>query len=146
MNARRLVLAGIAGGVANAVYSMLVCTRLIIPFVKQVTPDGFWVPSSGQHIATMVLFGFAACLLWAFGYALLYRGIPGRGVSKGLVYGLLLWLLAILPNNAALHLHTGIWPEFNWVFLGVNNLLRWLLLGAVFALIYKPARWYSPDS
>lgn len=137
MNWRRVLIAGVVGGVANAVYSVLVCTNLIIPWVKKVTPPDFWVPETGLHTLIMIVFGFAICILWAFGYALLYKGIPGSGLSKGLLYGFLLWLLGILPQTLALHLHTNIWPEFNWVFLSANSLVRWVILGVVYASIYK---------
>jgi len=115
----------------------LVCTHLIIPWVKKVTPPNFWVPETGPHLLIMIIFGFAICILWAFGYALLYKGLPGSGLSKGVLYGFLLWLLGVLPHTLALHLHTNIWPEFNWVFLSADSLGRWVILGVVYASIYK---------
>jgi len=137
MNLKKVLIAGVVGAVINAVYSILVCTQLIIPYAKRVTPSGFWVPETGFHTFIMIIFGFAICILWAFGYALLYKGIPGTGLSKGVIYGFLLWLLGMLPNNLALQLHTNIWPEFNWVFLSVGSLIRWIILGMIYALIYK---------
>lgn len=137
MKLPKVLLAGVAGGVVNAVYSILVCTHLIIPWVKKLTPSNLWVPETGFFMPMMVIYGFSVCILWAFGYALLYKGIPGSGLNKGIIYGFLLWLLGLLPNTVALHLHTTIWPEFNWVFLTVNNLIRWVILGIVYATIYK---------
>lgn len=101
------------------------------------TPSDLWVPETGLHIFIMIIFGFAICILWAFGYALLYKGLPGSGLGKGVIYEFLLWLLGMLPNTLALHLHTNIWPEFNWFFLSVNSLIRWIILGMIYALIYK---------
>lgn len=137
MNAKKFVVAGVVGGVVNAIYSMLVCNLLIQPWLERITGVDFWVPIGGIHIPIMIIFGFAICFLWAFGYALLYKAIPGKGVIKGIVYGLLLWLLALLPHTLALHLHTTIWPEFNWVFLTANNLIRWMILGIFYGAIYK---------
>ena len=38
MNLKKVLIAGVVGAVANAVYSILVCSQLIIPYVKKVTP------------------------------------------------------------------------------------------------------------
>jgi hypothetical protein len=137
MNFKKVLIAGVVGAIVNAVYSILVCTNLIIPWVKRVTPSDFWVPETGLHTFIMIIFGFAICILWAFGYALLYKGLPGTGLSKGVIYGFLLWLLGMLPHTLALHLHTNIWPEFNWIFLSVNSLIRWIILGMIYSLVYK---------
>jgi uncharacterized membrane protein YagU involved in acid resistance len=137
MNLKKVLIAGVVGAVINAIYSILVSSQLIIPYVKRVTPSDLWIPETGFHTFIMIIFGFAICILWAFGYALLYKGIPGIGLSKGVNYGLLLWLLVMLPNNLALQLHTNIWPEFNWVYLSVDSLIRRIILGMICALIYK---------
>ena len=137
MNFKKILIAGMVGAVINSIYSIIVCSRLIIPYTKRVTPFDFWIPETGLHTFIMIIFGFVICILWAFGYALLYKGIPGSGISKGVIYGFLLWLLGMLPNNIALQLHTNIWPEFNWIFLSVGNLIRWIILGMIYALFYK---------
>jgi len=137
MNLKKVLIAGIIAGVVNTVYSILVCSGFIMPYLEEITGSDFWVENTVSHIAIMTIFSFSICILWAFGYALLYKGIPGSGLSKGVAYGFLLWLLGILPQTVALHLHTTIWPEFNWVFLSINSLVRWLILGLVYAFIYK---------
>ena len=85
----------------------------------------------------MIVYGLVVCILWALGYALLYSGLPGSGPVKGVLYGLLLWGFGLLPNLVALHLHTKIWWQFNWGFVGTGNLLRWVILGAVYGTIYE---------
>jgi len=137
MNLKKVLIAGVAAGIVNTIYSILVCSGLIMPYLEEITGSDFWVENTVSHIAIMTVFSFSTCILWAFGYALLYKGIPGSGLIKGVSYGFLLWLLGILPQTVALHLHTTIWPEFNWVFLSINSLVRWLILGLVYAFIYK---------
>ncbi len=121
----------------NIIYSMTVCTQLLIPWLKEVTDPGLWVKETALYLPTMMVFGLAVCFLWAFGYALLYKGIPGTGIAKGVVYGILLWILGILPNMAALYLHTKISAEIIWVFITANGLLRGIVLGATYGFIYK---------
>jgi len=137
INSKKVIIAGIVGGIVNTIYSILVCSGIMMPYLEEITGKDFWIPNTVAHIAIMTVFSFLICILWAFGYAILYKGIPGVGLSKGVSYGFLLWLLGILPQTVALHLHTTIWPEFNWVFLSINSLVRWLILGIVYATIYK---------
>lgn len=137
MNWKRALLAGIGGAIVNVIYSMLICTQLIIPWLKEVTAPELWIEETALYLPTMIMFGFAVCILWAFGYALLYNGIPGTGVAKGVVYGIVLWILGVLPNMAALYLHTTISPEIIWVFITANSLFRGIILGATYAVIYK---------
>lgn len=137
MNWKKALLAGIGGAIVNIIYSMLFCTNLLVPWLKEVTAPELWVEETTLFLPTMIVFGFAVCFIWAFGYALLYKGIPGTGVSKGVVYGILLWILGILPNMAALYLHTTISAEIIWFFITANGLFRGIVLGATYALIYK---------
>lgn len=138
MDWKRVLLAGIGGTIVNIVYSMLVCTQFIIPWLKEVTPPELWIEETALYLPIMMVFGFAVCFLWAFGYALLYKGLPGTGISKGVVYGILvLWVLGVLPNMAALYLHTTISAEIIWVFITANSLLRGIVLGVTYGFIYK---------
>jgi len=137
INLKRVLIAGIVAGIVNTIYSILVCSGIIMPYLEEITGSDFWVENTVSHIAIMTVFSFSICILWAFGYALLYKGIPGVRLNKGVSYGFLLWILGILPQTVALHLHTNIWPEFNWIFLSLNSLIRWLIVGVVYAGIYK---------
>jgi len=137
INWKKLLIAGVIGGIINIIYSVAVCTNLILPFLETITGPEYWSANTPEHIAVMALFSIFACIIWAFGFALFFKSIPGSGIIKGLSYGFLLWFIGILPQTVALHLHTQMWVEFNWLFLSVNSLIRWTILGIVFSLIYK---------
>jgi len=116
----------------------VVWPQIVIPWLKEVTSPELWVEETALHLPTMIVFGFAICFLWAFGYALIYKGIPGTGVSKGLVYGIIvLWMLGVLPHMAALYLETTISAEVIWIFITANALIRGIILGITYALLYK---------
>ena len=85
----------------------------------------------------MIVYGLVVFILWALGHAPPYSELQGSGSVKGVLYGLLLWGFGLLPNLVALHIHTKIWWQFNWDFLGTGNLLRWVILGAVYGTIYE---------
>ena len=50
----------------------------------------------GYYYATPDMF---LGLIFPLFYVILYRGIPGKGIVKGLVLGILCWLLFFLPYN-----------------------------------------------
>lgn len=138
MNWKRILFAGIAGTIVNTIYSMVICTGIIIPWLKEVTASQLWVEETELFLPTMIVFGIVICFLWAFGYAVLYKGIPGAGIAKGVVYGILvMWILGVLPHMVALYLHTTISPEIIWIFITANALLRGIILGATYGVIYK---------
>lgn len=137
INWRKLLIAGVFGGIINIIYSVAVCTNLMLPFLETITGPEYWIANTPEHIAVMAIFSIFACIIWAFGFALFFKSIPGSGITKGVSYGFLLWFIGILPQTVALHLHTQMWVEFNWVFLSVNSLIRWTILGIVFSQIYN---------
>ncbi|HEX9916164.1 MAG TPA: hypothetical protein VGB16_00350 [candidate division Zixibacteria bacterium] len=51
----------------------------------------------GYYYATPDIF---LGLIFPLFYVILYQGIPGKGIIKGLVLGMLCWLLFFLPHNA----------------------------------------------
>jgi hypothetical protein len=138
MDWKRVFFAGIGGTIVNIIYSMTICTQIIVPWLKEVTGPELWVEETGLFLPTMIAFGTIICFLWAFGYALLYKGIPGAGIAKGVIYGILvMWILGVLPHMAALYLHTTISPEIIWIFITANALLRAIILGVTYAITYK---------
>jgi len=134
---KKLLIAGVIGGFINIIYSVVVCSNLMLPYLEPITGVDYWISSTPEHIAIMAIFSICACIIWSFGFALFYKSIPGSGIAKGIAYGFLLWFIGILPQTIALQLHTQMWAEFNWVFLSANSLIRWTILGIVFSLIYK---------
>lgn len=100
-----------------------------------------WTPAMGLNIPvswpTLLLLNIVLALVFAWVFALLYKGIPGRGVTKGLVFGALAWLIGVLPPMTTLYLMTNIAPGA-LVYFTVQGLVEWLVYGAIIAAIYKP--------
>lgn len=66
MNGGQILPSGMAGGAANAVYSILVRSKVIILRLKRKTPADFWDLETRRHILTTIAFGEGVCILWAF--------------------------------------------------------------------------------
>ena len=76
MDWKRALIAGVVAGIINIIYSIAVCSNLIIPYLETITGSDYWVTSTGAHIAIMAVFSICICILWAFGFALLFKSIP----------------------------------------------------------------------
>jgi hypothetical protein len=66
----------------------------------------------------------------------LYSGIPGKNISKGLNFAVILWLVGTVPGMAITYLSMAV-PNLiiaSWVFGGLINLL---VMGAVLAFVYE---------
>lgn len=76
-------------------------------------------------------------------YAVLYDGIPGRGVRKGLWFGFLVWLAALLPVAFTLAVVVNV--SATVVALATfEPLIEYLAYGAMIAAIYGDPRARAP--
>ncbi len=75
-------------------------------------------------------------IVTTLGFAILYTGLPFKGAKKGIVYGLLIWLIGLLPSRILLYLSMNISASIiiYWI---LNELVSYMLLGAVIGILYK---------
>ena len=123
MIAVRCVLGGIVQGVIMILLSFPIHGLIFGQWwdkVSLVRPMDRWQVVPGMAIAT-ICWG----ILLSFGFAVLYKGIPGKGLKKGLLYGLILWLIFIL------------FVEF-WNYLQLNIPFMVVVAGILYYLITLP--------
>jgi hypothetical protein len=75
--------------------------------------------------------------LFTWVFALIYHGIPGEKIGKGIWYGFLVWLIGILPGMFSLYLWVNI-TELVIVYWLVNLLIERIIAGVIITSIYKP--------
>lgn len=99
-----------------------------------------WTPTMGFNIPVswpvLLLLNIVLALVFAWVFAVLYKGIPGEGVRKGLNFGLLAWLIGVLPPMTTLFLMTNIAP-LALLYFTIQGLVEWVVYGAVIAVIYR---------
>ena len=93
-------------------------------------------PKAEMDAMMWQMFLSSAIALWAFLF-IFTKGYEGRGIMEGVRYGAYVALLVGIP--AAVDQH-WVYPvpadlAIKW---GVTNVIYWIALGAVAALIYKP--------
>ncbi|UCD15493.1 MAG: hypothetical protein JSV34_00125 [Candidatus Omnitrophota bacterium] len=130
----KIVLATVVVGVLANVWAWLTCGWLF-NWVYSLMPTEVWKPVEQMPLMLMNVANFIAAFLLVLVYAIIYKGIPGKGAVRGLLFGLFLWLACSLPGNFMLGLFTVINPTVigYWI---ISFLVFGLLEGAVIALIY----------
>ncbi len=137
MKLARIVIAGVLVTLFDAVVGMVTC-GWIFNWVYHLEPTSVWkagaldAPPGVLYYAGSILLSIAL----AFVYALLRRGIPGKTqLVRGLVFGLCVWVVGMLPGMFALHYFTSIAATviLYWTLIGlVQSPLRGLIIAAVY--------------
>lgn len=139
MNIRKIVFTGIAVGIASNIYGLITC-RWLFKWVYFIDLPNIWKASMlSGNISWLISMGTMRMLIsiiTTLGYAILYKGLPFKSVKKGIAYGLLIWLLGLLPSRILLYLSMNISASIiiYWI---LDELVSYMLLGAVIGICYK---------
>lgn len=139
MNWTRLIIATVIIWIMSAALIMLTCGWLF-SWVYEIPPIIWKDPTEFMSTNAMIFtygVGIVIAFLFTLVYAILYKGIPGKGVGKGLMYGLLLWLVGALSGMVTMPIYMTIATTVivYWIIQAlVHNLIAGLIVGA----IYKP--------
>jgi hypothetical protein len=136
MNAKRLVVAGIAASVLFLVLDMILGTAggfigaevFGLP-VEQ--PPGFEAKVKFGLIFELIN-GFMLAVI----YAVIHPSLPGRGWKKGFSYGLLVWGLRVVMGAFSTYMMTDM-PPVPIAITVVTGLIEVLILCTVIAAIYR---------
>ena len=126
MNLKKVLIAGVVIWILSSVLGWFTCGWLF-NWVYELPPN-IW--NSPEVIMGNMLWNALATLVvsmaFVFVFALFYKGIPGKGVKKGIVYGLAVWLVGVLPQVSM--------PFFMTISTGV--VVYWIISGLVFKMLY----------
>lgn len=89
--------------------------------------------------AISIILIFVYSLIFVFVFSLFYKGIPGDGIKKGIIYGLAIWMI----RDSAKYL-SGIIVGYGIeeirtinVFVLISSLILSILNGLIIGFIYK---------
>jgi hypothetical protein len=130
----RGIIGGVVFGILGEIFGWLIygaCFKDAVTAVSQ-----FWRPMDSLYWRVgMPLVDIFAGLMIALGFALFYKGIPGEGIKKGLVFGLILWLMSRVPGELFWYVMSPI--PFSLVIAGwIHGILVAAIGGMVLAAIY----------
>ena len=136
MNAKRLIVAGIAASVLFLVLDAALGTA-----GGFIGAQVFGLPAEQPPgFETKVKFGLIFELINGFMlaviYAVIHPSLPGRGWKKGISYGLIVWGLRVVMWAFSTYMMTDMPPTLIAITV-VTGLIEVLILGIVIAAIYR---------
>jgi hypothetical protein len=138
INSKRIFGAGVILWVVSAVFTWLTCGWLF-NWVYQITPLIWKGPEAIMSASNLIgsnLIGLVSAFLFVFVYAVLYKGIPGKGATKGMNFGILVWLITAFSGMVGMAFYMTI-SEIVIVYWVVQALILNLIKGAIMGAIYK---------
>ncbi|HIE44474.1 MAG TPA: hypothetical protein EYP78_06755 [Candidatus Omnitrophica bacterium] len=88
MKIGKVVVAGVVVGILQSIWGWLTCGWLF-NWVYTLEPATIWKSPEEMPFVLMNITNLVFAFLLALVYALVYKGIPGKGVVKGLWFGLI---------------------------------------------------------
>lgn len=137
MNVKKGVIAGFAAGVVMVISNIVIWSATqgyITPLYESSAP--LWKPMEIAWFEQMWALTIAEGVLYGLVYSVLYDGIPGKNVNKGLIFAVIIWLVGTVPGMAITYITIAIPTPiiFSWLFGGLINLL---VMGAALAFVYE---------
>jgi len=112
---KKVIIGGILAGLAM-VAIVFVIHPLTLDLIAM-SPSVMWKPASPVLLA---VYYFVVGFILAYAYSVLKNSVPGSGIKKGVIFGLLVFLLGMIPG-------LGI----TWITMNIRNKLifMWLIMG-----------------
>lgn len=108
MNIKKLIFAVLVVTVFNVLIGMVTCGG-VFNWVYKLEPTNVWKSMENFSLPLMIATTFITDLLFVFVYALINKGVPGKNkYVKGLLYGLLVWMVGMFPGMIATYLYQTI--------------------------------------
>ena len=122
MKIGKILIAGVAITIFNAIVGMVTCGG-VFNWVYKLEPTNIWKPMSSGPGAMFMIGSLALSIILSFVYALLQKGIPGGNkFVKGIVFGLCVWAVGILP---------GMFSTYTFMTVATTVVVYWTIIGLI---------------
>ncbi|MFA5270939.1 MAG: hypothetical protein WC412_01195 [Candidatus Omnitrophota bacterium] len=122
MKIGRVLIAGIAVTIFNAIVGMITCGG-IFGWVYKLEPTNVWKPMDAGPGVIFMIGSLILSILLSFVYALIQKGIPGGNrFIKGIIFGLCVWAVGMLP---------GMFATYAFMTVATTVVVYWTILGLI---------------
>ena len=134
MKAGKIIIATVAITIFDAIIGAITCGG-IFNWVYKLDPVSLWKPMEAPGIAYYIgaiILNFIFVLV----YTILNKGIPGKNkLIKGLIFGLCVWAIGVLPGMFATYMFMTVAPTVI-IYWTIMALIQTPLKGMISAAIY----------
>ncbi len=138
---RRAIVAGFVANVASFVIGgggYVLVGRLVFPLepasIWRWTPARMFDLSAGWWVY-LVIGNTLLAVAVAVGYAMLRPALPGRGIAKGMWYGLFVYVVGVLPSVFTIHVLT-VMNGWAVLYFTIQSFFEHQAYGAIVAAVY----------
>jgi hypothetical protein len=136
MKFSKIVLGSIIVWIVSTIYLWLTCGWLF-KWVYEIEPTVAWKGAMGGNtVFASLLLGLIVAFLFSYVFSVLYKGIPGKGINKGLAYGFLVWLVGGLSGVITMPLYMNIAVSVV-IYWAISFLALKLINGAILGKVFK---------
>jgi predicted tellurium resistance membrane protein TerC len=141
LNIKKIILAGLAiffisfliGGGSYFLFGRV--------FELEPTSIWKWTPAQGLNMPAewwiiLYLLNIVLAIIFAFVFSLIEKGLPGKGIQRGLAFGIIVWIVGPIPALVTMYLMINI-ATGALVYFALQSLFEWLIYGSVISFIYK---------
>jgi len=122
MKIGKILIAAAVALVFNAILGAVTCGG-IFSWVYKLEPTNVWRPTYTSIGLGFFVGSFLLNIILTVVYALLQKGLPGKNkLTKGLVFGLCVWAVGILP---------GMFSTYYFMTVATGVVIYWTILGLV---------------
>ena len=130
MSVSKAIYAGVIATLAAFLYSMLT-DGFLFSWIYLIVPGAnIWNQVNAAWHVWNIVFLLVANLFLAFIYVILQESIPGVKYSKGAIFGIIVWIIHVLPSafSAMLTMHVHMFVPVYWL---ISGIFKYLIIGLV---------------
>jgi uncharacterized membrane protein YagU involved in acid resistance len=133
INYNKVLIAGIVAGIVLVIVGFALGYLTASMYAS--TPQ-LWKPMSGDWTYTMIIFDIVIGVILAFVYSIVKDGVPKKGITKGLYYGMLVWLVGTIPGMIMTYSTMAV-PTALVLAWTIGGLVQYTLMGATISWLHK---------
>ena len=135
VDCKKISLAAIAIWIATNVLGFVTCGWLF-NWVYQIPPN-IWKTAEqvAGNMVWAVLLSLVPAILFTVVFVILYKGIPGKGIKKGINYGILVWLVSAFGGLMTMpfYMTISVTVIIYWIIQGlVVNVVNGIIVAAIY--------------
>ena len=134
MTIKKILFAGIIGGIANIIIGntlIFLSSNMIKNILNLEIPELFKYPNNLLLPVLSVIIGF----IWAIAYSIINKGIPGKiALFKGLFYGFILWFIGSVPQNLTEYLANN---QKYYLYKVFPELIQYIIVCLIISIVYE---------
>jgi len=129
---KKIIIGGLLAGVVIVIMGMVF--GALSADMYKLSPKVLWKPMGGDWFTKMVIFDFVTGLILAYVFSIIKSSLPGKGLMKGISFGLMIFTVGTFLGLTMTYLTMAIRTKMIVVW-ALNGLINYVLAGLIFEII-----------